>query len=761
MQVPLRGTCGTPRPGLLVRFTVTPLGGARSDIADVVDRIVQYLQPPPAPPVTDAPPGPGKPEGPFRYYADSGEEPGRWLGAGAQTAGLTGEVQGDDLAAVLSGRDPRTGERLLSARGSAGRRQAIGAGHHTMVSPTGEKLYDESDAAAVLGATKAEVTRMIDVGAGLAMSRALAALGATLEPPPDGSEASYLVPVISGDGNRWVTESELSRCVDARSDGVDAASLTSTGADGDLFSIAEAARLGGVTSRYLRRLAKHGEDHRTDIETALAAGRRPRQAYLIAYRGSRGQWLVTRRHLTEFLERRRPPAVRVGFDLTLTTEKSLGVLALLGRPRGRTGRPGRRSRTATTPRCNWLEAHAATGRVAGHPVDAAGWTVASFRHLTSRALDPFPHHHNVVANTVCLPDGTHRALDARGLYRHAQAASALATAEMRHQLSARLGVRWRPGRKGGWEIAGIDDAVLSEFSQRRHEIDDALQELEEAIGRGAHPAEVEHIVLRTRPAKNHTPAADLTGGWRQRAAALGFDRDAAAACVGHDVPIAEPDVETLFASLAAPSGICASGSVFTRADALVALADHPVATADGPPQPLLVGAAGVEALTDEFLASPHVVRVAGSGAELFTTVEMLEVQDRIVSRFRQGLHRGSGLVSRAAVSATLDTHPHLSGEQRGLVESWCGQGHQFQAAIGRAGAGKTTTVAAAADAWTAAGYRVVGAAVKGEAARTLADDHRHSVRDRRLVPRPSRPAGWAARRPDRPGGRRSVHPRGP
>src|SRR5690606_24247053 len=35
-------------------------------------------------------------------------------------------------------------------------------------------------------------------------------------------------------------------------------------------------------------------------------------------------------------------------------------------------------------------------------------------------------------------------------------------------------------------------------------------------------------------------------------------------------------------------------------------------------------------------------------------------------------------------------------------------------------AGKTTTVAACTDAWTAAGYRVLGAAVKSEATRTLA-----------------------------------------
>ncbi len=54
------------------------------------------------------------------------------------------------------------------------------------------------------------------------------------------------------------------------------------------------------------------------------------------------------------------------------------------------------------------------------------------------------------------------------------------------------------------------------------------------------------------------------------------------------------------------------------------------------------------------------------------------------------------------------------------MTEWCQRGHRFQTAIGRAGAGKTTTVAACADAWTAAGYRVLGAAVKGEATRTLA-----------------------------------------
>jgi conjugative relaxase-like TrwC/TraI family protein len=707
-----------------VRFTITPLGGAGSTVGQVVDRIVRYLRPTPPPPPRA---GPAEPEGPSRYYADSGEEPGRWLGLAARAAGLHGEVQPEDFARVLAGRDPRTGERLITAQGSAGRRPQLGAGNPTRFRPDGEPLYGEADAAAALGVTKAEVARMLDVGTGIALSALIPAPGrvpGSLPGSTPGSASvevvgSYLVPIVDEDGNRWLTASELARCEATRAAGVDPSAIASAGKAEDQFLIGEAARLAGVTVRYLRTLASRYENNQAEIDAAIATGRQPRRAHLVAYRGSRGQWIVTRQHLVEFLERRRPPAVRVGFDLTLTTEKSLGVLALLG------DADTRRAVLDTIERGNdwavgWLEDHAAAARVDGEPVKATGWTVASFRHLTSRALDPFPHHHNVVANTVTLPDGSRRALDARGLYQHAQAASALATAEMRHQLSTRVGVRWRPGRRGGWEIAGISDRVVTEFSRRRNEIDDALRELEEAIGRGAHPGEVENIVLRTRPGKNHTPAAELVEGWRARAATHGLDTRALAACHGHEYPVAEPDTEKLFASLAAPDGICAGGSVYSRADALVALANHPVPAANSNPQPLLFGAARLEALTDQFLTSHHVVRVAGPDDGLFTTVDMLGLQDRIVSRFRKGLHRGASLAPDPVLGEVLDRHSHLTGEQRALVESWCGSGHRFQAAIGRAGTGKTTTVAAAADAWTAAGYRVLGTAVKGEAARTLA-----------------------------------------
>jgi conjugative relaxase-like TrwC/TraI family protein len=515
-----------------------------------------------------------------------------------------------------------------------------------------------------------------------------------------------------------VRASELERCIEARESGVDPTSIRQLGDATDRLTIPEAARLAGVTNRYLRGLARHHDDHRDEIEQSLAAGRQPRRAFLVAHRGTRGRWLVLREDLAQFLERRRPPAVRVAYDLTLTTEKSLGVLALLGDSTTREAVLGA-IQSGNDWAIDWLQDRA-VGRVDNNPVPAEGLAVASFRHLTSRALDPFPHHHNVVINTARMPDGTHRGLWSRPLYENAQAASALATAEMRHQLTERLGVQWRPGRKSGWEIDGIDNRVIQEFSKRRNEIDDALVELEREIGRGAHPNEIEHIVLRTRPAKNHTPADDLVAAWRERAAKHGLDADTLAATVGHDQPEQVVDTDAMFRSLAAPDGICAGGSVFSRSEALAAMASHPVPSDDVDPQPLLCGARGLIEFTDQFLASPHVVALTDGDEPLYTTVETLGVQDRIATRFAKGLHRGAHLTPDLDIDEALAKHPHLTGEQRRLVTDWCQRGHRFQAAIGRAGAGKTTTVAACADAWTSAGYRVVGAAVKGEAPRTLA-----------------------------------------
>ncbi len=51
------------------------------------------------------------------YYLREGEDPGRWLGAGAEGLELEGRVAGDDLRAVLDGRDPADGVQLVRGPG--------------------------------------------------------------------------------------------------------------------------------------------------------------------------------------------------------------------------------------------------------------------------------------------------------------------------------------------------------------------------------------------------------------------------------------------------------------------------------------------------------------------------------------------------------------------------------------------------------------------------------------------------------------------
>src|ERR1700690_4398914 len=50
------------------------------------------------------------------YYLGHGETPGRWMGAASGLLGLEGEVDAPDLRAVLEGRTPVVGARLIQAR---------------------------------------------------------------------------------------------------------------------------------------------------------------------------------------------------------------------------------------------------------------------------------------------------------------------------------------------------------------------------------------------------------------------------------------------------------------------------------------------------------------------------------------------------------------------------------------------------------------------------------------------------------------------
>ena len=130
-----------------------------------------------------------------------------------------------------------------------------------------------------------------------------------------------------------------------------------------------------------------------------------------------------------------------------------------------------------------------------------GFVAAAFRHRTSRAGDPHLHTHVVIANLAHSPsDGRWTALDGRPLYSWLSPVGHLYEAQLRWELTRRLGVEWGPVRNGIADIAGIPQTAMREFSTRRREIEAHLDE--------ARPAQRPRRAARRRtpPDDRRTPA---------------------------------------------------------------------------------------------------------------------------------------------------------------------------------------------------------------------------------------------------------------
>jgi len=102
----------------------------------------------------------------------------------------------------------------------------------------------------------------------------------------------------------------------------------------------------------------------------------------------------------------------------------------------------------------------------------------------------------------------------------------------------------------------------------------------------------------------------------------------------------------------------------------------------------------------------------------YTTRDLVRIEaqmaDRAIWLARQRSHRVSGKL----LKRTLRRRQFLSDEQKTAIEHVAG-GVRISAIVGRAGAGKTTMMQAAREAWEAAGYRVLGGALAGKAAEGL------------------------------------------
>lgn len=364
----------------------------------------------------------------------------------------------------------------------------------------------------------------------------------------------------------------------------------------------------------------------------------------------------------------------------------------------------------------------------------------------------------VVSNKVLTQmDGRWRSLDGRPVFASRTGLSEHYNALLADRLTREVGVEWELRQRGAernprWEIVGVSDELVGEFSSRTREIELKKGDLiAEYVARHGRQPSARIIVelraqatLATRPPKEIRSLVDLTEEWRRRASGrVGDDATTWAASLlgAYGMPLCADDVplkavETIAADVVAAVGVkqsvwnhwnlMAEASKQTMDLRFATTADREAVNA------MIVDAAQGEsvALTPPELATSPVRFQREDGTSVFrprystkySSTAIVEAEQRLLDRSEAT----TAPTVRLAVLARVVSHSQgrLSAQQRTALESITTSRRQVDLLVGPAGAGKTTAMRALRAAWISEHSRgsVIGLAPSAAAAQALADD---------------------------------------
>ncbi|MCY4442818.1 MAG: relaxase domain-containing protein [Deltaproteobacteria bacterium] len=424
---------------------------------------------------------------------------------------------------------------------------------------------------------------------------------------------------------------------------------------------------------------------------------------------------------------------RPGRDLTFSAPKSVSIAALIG---GDTRIVDAHDR-AVKASLDWVERNAAETRVqdpkTGRMVRAGGQEIvaATFRHDTSRNLDPQLHTHAVLANMVRGEDGKWRTMANEGLYERQKLIGMLYRSELARNLTELgYGIE-KTHADGRFEIAGVSRGVVEAFSTRRAEIEAAMEE--RGLGATAeNPRVAERAALMTRAAKRDVDRDELRGVWERQAADLGFDarahaheaasKAAAPAMQGRE---AAPGVDATLGAAGlgwspaaeavawAMEHLSEREAVFARTDLFAAALAHA-------PGRVTIPEAEREVADLEKAGALHAVSLPAAKDALATDRTAGEERETI-DLMRSGEGQGLAPMRGWAVQGHLHRGPLTAG-QKDAVKLILSATDRVVGVQGYAGTGKTTMLDRVRTLAEKKGWRMVGLAPSASAVKTLASE---------------------------------------
>ena len=412
-----------------------------------------------------------------------------------------------------------------------------------------------------------------------------------------------------------------------------------------------------------------------------------------------------------------PVEHRAGWDATFSAPKSVSLTALVGGD----DRVREAHREAVTVALNELEKYTHARMGGNRPAETTGqFVVAKFEHDTARPVDgyaaPQLHTHAVVFNMTERENGQIRALQERGFFDSQSYATAIYQSHLTYQLR-NLGYEIAPGRSGAPEIKGFTQEYLDASSPRR-------QQIVEAVARSGFsgPEAAQIAAHNTRDRKKILSATEVMAAHRQIAAEFGNQADRVVAeAQGRRQKLAQEQPYDERQRQAQAAMTFARDRSFER-EAVHderALFVHAIRRGMGQttyPE--------VRANFEARVASGEFRVIAGEKHDTgrrFTTAETIKAEKEIIRKMLDGHNRAPQIMTIQQAIPLTESRPYLNRVQRDAVEHVLTSRDQVQGLHGRAGVGKTTTLAVVREGAERNGYEVEGFAPTSRAAQQLRD----------------------------------------
>lgn len=411
---------------------------------------------------------------------------------------------------------------------------------------------------------------------------------------------------------------------------------------------------------------------------------------------------------------------RPGIDLTFSAPKSVSLLAEVAGNE----EVSKAHDEAVKAALAYLERVTAQARTTTDGIttkeNTGNLVIATFRHDTSRELDPQTHTHALVMNATQCEDGKWRSVSNEEMLRHIKVTGAVYRAELAARVSAIGYEIERTHADGRFEVKGFTTPQLEHFSQRSGQIEQALAER----GKNRQTATTEEkqtAALDTRKAKKEVDRGLLHDEWLSRAKDVGIKWDKIPRDKGTTFAresSGELDKHAKEAVDYATQHLSERQAVFSEKD----LYRHAVEFG--------IGRTSIEAIDKVILESKKSGQFIAVDDKKLTTRDAVTAELRMVDALNKTRGKVDAVVSSDIIYSKIeDAEKRLLGEkaishalndgQREAARLILGNKDRYVGVQGYAGTGKTTMLNVVKVVAEEQGYVVRGLAQSASAAATL------------------------------------------